>query len=115
MIPIAGSAYSYAYATLGELVAWIIGWDLILEYAVAASRSRVGWSGYFRNDPAHSSGIDAPGRDRARAGHRRGRVFNLPALLVILAVVDAARDRHPRERARERGDRRAQAGRDRCS
>ena len=47
MIPIAGSAYTYAYATLGEFVAWIIGWDLILEYSFAASTVAVGWSGYF--------------------------------------------------------------------
>src|SRR5688572_23258953 len=46
MIPISGSAYTYAYATMGELVAWIIGWDLILEYLVAAAAVSVGWSGY---------------------------------------------------------------------
>src|ERR1700733_11950953 len=46
MIPISGSAYTYSYATMGELVAWIIGWDLILEYLVAASAVSVGWSGY---------------------------------------------------------------------
>src|SRR6185369_16868646 len=47
MIPVAGSAYTYAYATLGELCAWIIGWDLILEYALGASTIAVGWSGNF--------------------------------------------------------------------
>src|ERR671930_2501277 len=47
MIPVAGSAYTYAYATVGELFAWIIGWDLILEYALSASTIAVGWSGYF--------------------------------------------------------------------
>jgi APA family basic amino acid/polyamine antiporter len=47
LIPIAGSAYTYGYATLGELFAWIIGWDLILEYALAASTVSVGWAGYF--------------------------------------------------------------------
>src|SRR5262245_28269351 len=47
MIPIAGSAYTYGYATLGELIAWIIGWDLILEDLFAASTVSVGWSGYF--------------------------------------------------------------------
>src|SRR6266478_8713944 len=46
MIPIAGSAYTYGYATLGELIAWIIGWDLILEYAVGAITVSIGWSGY---------------------------------------------------------------------
>src|SRR5262245_13423699 len=46
MIPIAGSAYTYAYATMGELIGWIIGWDLILEYLVGAATVSVGWSGY---------------------------------------------------------------------
>lgn len=49
MIPIAGSAYTYSYATLGEFVAWIIGWDLILEYMVASSAVAIGWSGYFNS------------------------------------------------------------------
>src|SRR5438876_8790590 len=49
MAPVAGSAYTYAYATLGELFAWIIGWDLILEYAVASSTVAHGWSHYFQD------------------------------------------------------------------
>ena len=49
MIPIAGSAYAYAYATLGEIIAWMISWDLILEYAVGSMTVSVGWSGYFQN------------------------------------------------------------------
>ena len=53
LIPIAGSAYTYGYATLGELFAWIIGWDLILEYALAASTVSVGWSGYFGSLLSH--------------------------------------------------------------
>src|SRR5213075_345872 len=47
MVPVAGSAYTYAYATVGELFAWIIGWDLILEYALSTATVAVGWSGYF--------------------------------------------------------------------
>src|SRR5207248_10558273 len=47
MVPVAGSAYTYAYATVGEIFAWIIGWDLILEYALSASTVAVGWSGYL--------------------------------------------------------------------
>src|SRR3954466_6022745 len=47
MIPVAGSAYTYSYATMGEFVAWIIGWDLILEYAVAAATVAIAWSEYF--------------------------------------------------------------------
>src|SRR5437899_748506 len=49
MAPVAGSAYTYAYTTLGELFAWIIGWDLILEYAVGAATVANGWSGYFQS------------------------------------------------------------------
>src|SRR5580765_909176 len=49
MAPVAGSAYTYAYATLGELFAWIIGWDLILEYAVGSATVANGWSGYFQS------------------------------------------------------------------
>src|SRR6516162_7880317 len=48
MAPVAGSAYTYAYTTLGELLAWIIGWDLVLEYAVGAARVANGWSSYFQ-------------------------------------------------------------------
>ena len=59
MIPIAGSAYTYAYATLGELVAWIIGWDLILEYAVGNVAVAIAWSGYFASF-LRSFGIDFP-------------------------------------------------------
>ena len=48
MVPISGSAYTYAYATLGELIAWIIGWDLIIEYAVGNVAVAISWSGYFQ-------------------------------------------------------------------
>ena len=48
-IPISGSAYTYTYATLGEFLAWIIGWDLVLEYALGAATVSIGWSGYFVN------------------------------------------------------------------
>ncbi len=60
MIPIAGSAYTYSYATLGELVAWIIGWDLILEYAFGAATVAVGWSGHLRAF-MHDIGLNMPG------------------------------------------------------
>src|SRR5512145_1810085 len=59
MIPVAGSAYTYGYATLGEFIAWIIGWDLILEYLFAAGTVAVGWSGYFTAF-LHDVGIDVP-------------------------------------------------------
>src|SRR6266540_7397520 len=61
MVPVAGSAYTYAYATLGELFAWIIGWDLILEYAVASSTVAHGWSHYFLSFLG-IFGITLPGR-----------------------------------------------------
>src|SRR5882724_12561819 len=58
-IPVAGSAYTYAYATLGEWLAWIIGWDLVLEYAVGASTVSISWSGYVVS-MLHDFGIDLP-------------------------------------------------------
>jgi APA family basic amino acid/polyamine antiporter len=58
-VPVAGSAYTFSYATLGELVAWIIGWDLILELALGAATVAVGWSDYF-NSVLHSAGLDLP-------------------------------------------------------
>ena len=60
MIPVAGSAYTYSYATMGELVAWIIGWDLILEYLVGAATVSVGWSGYVVSFMHNVVGIALP-------------------------------------------------------
>src|SRR6187399_1338488 len=59
MIPVAGSAYTYSYATMGELVAWIIGWDLVLEYAVGAATVAIAWSQYF-NRVLGFFGLDIP-------------------------------------------------------
>ena len=59
-VPIAGSAYTYAYATMGEFIAWLIGWDLILEYAVGATTVAIGWSGYVVSFLEKSLGIDVP-------------------------------------------------------
>src|SRR3979409_445016 len=80
MVPVAGSAYTYAYATMGEFLAWIIGWDLILEYALSVATVAVGWSGYFVS-LARDAGIAIPA---ALAGAPGG--FNLPAALVVLVV-----------------------------
>jgi APA family basic amino acid/polyamine antiporter len=85
MIPISGSAYSYAYATLGELVAWIIGWDLVLEYALAASAVAVGWSGYVVDFLARA-GITLPAAIAGSPGVVEGAVFNLPATLGLLVI-----------------------------
>src|SRR5579864_2171371 len=67
MIPVAGSAYTYGYATLGEIFAWIIGWDLVLEYAFGAATVASGWSGYLIS-LLGDFGIKLPRRSRARAG-----------------------------------------------
>ena len=92
-VPVAGSAYTYAYATLGEFVAWIIGWDLILEYALGAATVAVGWSGNLvtllgqlgLTFPAALSA--APGTVVAVAGGDAvTAVFNLPAVLITVAV-----------------------------
>ncbi|MFN8574834.1 MAG: amino acid permease [Gemmatimonadaceae bacterium] len=93
MIPVAGSAYTYAYATVGELVAWIIGWDLMLEYALSGSTVAVGWSGYFvsllRDLGLHIPAVltAAPGVAVADpSGATVMGVFNLPATAIVLLV-----------------------------
>ncbi len=91
MLPIAGSAYTYAYATLGELVAWIIGWDLILEYLFASSTVAVGWSGHTQDFlsefglrlPAALS--QAPIRYVSGTGFQAtGALFDLPAAAIVV-------------------------------
>src|ERR1700732_180912 len=109
MIPVSGSAYTYSYATLGEIIAWIIGWDLILEYAVGNMAVAVGWSGYFVklcgslfglkfpiwavNDYRTASDLIAKGGDTLKdfssttlptiAGHPIA--LNVPALMIVAA------------------------------
>jgi APA family basic amino acid/polyamine antiporter len=94
MIPVSGSAYSYSYATLGELVAWFIGWNLILEYLFAAATVAVGWSGYVVS-LAEQLGVHLPDALTNApltkgAGHfelvRTGALINLPAVLVVAAI-----------------------------
>jgi APA family basic amino acid/polyamine antiporter len=82
-VPISGSAYTYSYATLGELVAWIIGWDLILEYAVGAAAVSIGWSGYFV-DLLKSIGITIP--KAFATSPFSGGIINLPAVIIILLI-----------------------------
>jgi basic amino acid/polyamine antiporter, APA family len=88
MIPIAGSAYTYSYATLGELVAWIIGWDLILEYAFGAATVAVGWSGHFRAFMKDLGvGIPAmPTSDFALFGMPVHLKYDYIGFLVIIAI-----------------------------
>src|SRR5215212_3586117 len=92
LIPVAGSAYTYAYATMGELMAWIIGWDLVLEYALSTATVAVGWSGYFTSLladaglhlPAALSG--APGETVTMGATAVPGIFNLPAAMIVLLV-----------------------------
>ena len=86
MIPISGSAYTYAYATLGEIFAWMIGWDLILEYAVGSMTVAVGWSGYFQRILA-GFGVSLPAwMTAAPATGVEGALMNLPAMLIVLLI-----------------------------
>ena len=83
MIPISGSAYTYAYATMGELLAWIIGWDLVLEYAVGAATVSVSWSKYLLRLLQHF-GISLPAA--FTKSPFEGGIINLPAIFVICLV-----------------------------
>jgi basic amino acid/polyamine antiporter, APA family len=85
MIPIAGSAYTYAYATLGEIIAWIIGWALVLEYAVGAATVSVSWS-ETTDSILRSFGINLPQSLLHSPFDATPGVINLPALLIILAI-----------------------------
>lgn len=80
MIPVAGSAYTYSYATMGEFMAWIIGWDLVLEYALAAATVAVSWSQYF-NELLLMVGIHIP--PDLLAGPFEGGMINLPAIVIV--------------------------------
>ncbi|MEA3117534.1 MAG: basic amino acid/polyamine antiporter, family [Paraburkholderia sp.] len=86
-IPVAGSIYTYSYATLGELAAWVIGWDLMLEYGLATSAVSVGWSGYLQSLLA-GFGLELPTALTAAPGTVPGAVtfFNFPAFLIMMVV-----------------------------
>src|SRR5512133_2183741 len=94
MVPVAGSAYTYAYATLGELFAWIIGWDLVLEYAVGSATVATGWSGYFQNVLSKLGIVlpptlrESPWRYDAASGGfvDTGSIVNLPAIIIVFVV-----------------------------
>lgn len=87
LVPISGSVYTYSYATMGEFVAFIIGWDLALEYMFAVSSVSVGWSGYFQSFLA-GFGIQIPEALTAAPGAKEGvtTYFNLPAFLIVLIL-----------------------------
>ena len=112
MIPVAGSAYTYSYATMGEFVAWIIGWDLVLEYAVGAATVAIAWSEYLE-----------PRARMVRAAHTvpmvafavRGRcrpavhgIMNVPAVVILAAAHGAADPRHQGVGVRQRHHRHRQ-------
>jgi APA family basic amino acid/polyamine antiporter len=95
LIPIAGSAYTYAYATLGEIFAWIIGWDLILEYSLGATTVAIGWSGYMVSFLETNLGIKFPAalaeapyafNPQNGAWTKTGALFNLPAAFIIAVI-----------------------------
>jgi APA family basic amino acid/polyamine antiporter len=93
LVPMSGSAYTYAYATLGEFIAWIIGWDLVLEYALSATTVAIGWSGYVVSLLA-DFGIHIPPHWQAARGtvvtladgSTTTAIFNLPAVFIIAVV-----------------------------
>lgn len=89
MIPVAGSAYTYSYAVMGELLAWTVGWALVLEYAVAASAVSVGWSGYFAGLLSEIFGFQLPAYLAAgplALGGAEGGLINLPAVFIALLI-----------------------------
>jgi len=84
MVPVSGSAYTYSYAVMGELVAWMVGWALILEYAIAAGAVSVGWSGYFIGWLNRSFDLEIP--LMLVRGPFDGGVINLPAMVIAVLV-----------------------------
>jgi len=89
MVPVAGSAYTYSYATMGELLAWTVGWALIMEYAIAASAVSVGWSGYFSGTILGGLGVNLPpwlSAGPLAFGGAEGGFINLPALIIALVI-----------------------------
>jgi APA family basic amino acid/polyamine antiporter len=95
LIPIAGSAYTYAYSTLGEIFAWIIGWDLILEYSLGATTVAIGWSGYMVSFLETNLGIKFPAvlasapfafNPQTGTWTKTGALINLPAALIIALI-----------------------------
>src|SRR6187401_124140 len=83
MIPVAGSAYTYSYATMGEFIAWIIGWDLVLEYAVGAATVGISWSRYFTKF-LEDFNVHLP--HSLTVGPWDGGIINLPAVFIIVLM-----------------------------
>jgi APA family basic amino acid/polyamine antiporter len=85
MIPEAGSAYTYSYVAFGEIVAWILGWDMVLEYGLASSAVASGWSGYFQS-LLHGFGINFPKAFTSAFDPSNGTYIDLPAVIIVLLV-----------------------------
>ncbi|GIP21877.1 amino acid permease [Paenibacillus sp. J22TS3] len=85
MVPVSGSAYTYSYATFGEIIAWILGWDLILEYGFAASMVASGWSGYFQG-LLSGFGIHLPHAITSAFNADKGTLIDLPAVIIALLL-----------------------------
>ena len=83
-VPVSGSAYTYVYATLGEFIAWIVGWGLILEYALGAATVAIGWSGYFSDFLSATFGLHLP--KALSTNPFDGGIVNLPAAIIILLI-----------------------------
>lgn len=84
-VPVSGSAYTYSYATFGELFAWILGWDLILEYGLACAAVASGWSGYFQGLLA-GFGIHLPTAITSAYNPAKGTIIDVPAILIVLLI-----------------------------
>ncbi|CAN1508998.1 PotE Amino acid transporters [Sphingomonadaceae bacterium] len=87
MVPVSGSAYTYSYATFGEIIAWIVGWALVLEYAIAAAAVSVGWSGYMVGLGKELFGIAVPNALVAGPFDPNPGIINVPALLIALVCM----------------------------
>lgn len=84
-VPVSGSAYTYSYATFGELIAWVLGWDLILEYGLASSAVASGWSGYFQG-LLSGFGINVPTAISSAYNPEAGTYIDIPAILIVLII-----------------------------
>jgi APA family basic amino acid/polyamine antiporter len=84
-VPVSGSAYTYSYAAFGEIIAWILGWDLILEYGVAASAVAAGWSGYFQG-LLSGFGIELPKALTSAYDPTKGTFIDVPAIVIVLLI-----------------------------
>jgi Amino acid transporters len=86
-IPVSGSAYSYTYSFLGEIIAWLVGWNLVLEYGISTAAVAVGWSSYFRSFLKNSFGITLPHALTGAYNPSAGTYIDISAFLIILFML----------------------------